>query len=98
MAGRKKSINLALNEELVPWVTFASSFYGGSVTAYINDAIQRDMEEKGGLVGRPGVEAAWAGWLEVYRKQEELVARLREDLGEERADAMGITPESVGPC
>lgn len=98
MAGRRKNINLALNEDLVPWVTFAASFYGGSVTAYINDAIQRDSEELGGLMGRPGVAEAWASWSKVNDRARATADRVREDLGEARADALGIDPDTVGPC
>lgn len=38
-------ISLALEDELRPWVDFAAGLEGTSVTAYINGAVRRDMNE-----------------------------------------------------
>ena len=53
MAGEKpKKINLALDGELVPWVSYAAGLRDMSVTAYINDAIRRDRDRAGEKVKR----------------------------------------------
>lgn len=37
-------MTLALRDELKRWVDFSAGLNGGSATAYINAAIERDME------------------------------------------------------
>ena len=41
---KKKIINVALDADLVPWVSYASGLKDTSATAYINDAIRRDRD------------------------------------------------------
>ena len=39
-----KKMNVAIDADLLPWVSYAASVRNKSVTGYINDAIRRDME------------------------------------------------------
>lgn len=39
-----KKMNIAIRGDLLPWVEYAAALNSTSVTAYINDAIERDME------------------------------------------------------
>lgn len=100
MAARKngKSINLALDEDLIPWVTWAASLYGNSVTAYINDAIKRDSEQLGGLIGREGVAEAYLAWAKLNDKGTAIAKKVAESVGPERAEELGIDVNSAGPC
>lgn len=53
MTGEKpKKINLALDADLIPWVSYAAGLRDMSVTAYINDAIRRDRDGAGEKVKR----------------------------------------------
>lgn len=90
----RKNINLALDEELVDWVAFASSFYGGSATKYINDAIRRDFEEQGGLISRSGVAEAWDSWYKVRHGQNEQSSTLEKAFG---VGAPGTSPDEQTP-
>ena len=54
----------------------------------------RDSEELGGLMGRPGVAEAWASWSKVNDRARATADRAREA----GADALGIDPDTVGPC
>lgn len=42
---KPKKMNLSLDADLVPWVSFAAGLKDTSATAYINEAIRRDMED-----------------------------------------------------
>ena len=39
-----KKINLSVDADLVPWLSFAASLSDTSVTAYINEATRRDRD------------------------------------------------------
>lgn len=39
-----KKMNVAVETDLMPWMSYAAGVIGTSVTGYINDAIRRDME------------------------------------------------------
>ncbi len=46
MAERKatKKITFALDAELVPWISYAGGLRDMTLTAYINDALERDRD------------------------------------------------------
>ena len=39
-----KKMNVAIDADLLAWVSYAASVRNKSVTGYINDAIRRDMD------------------------------------------------------
>lgn len=49
---RPKKLNLALDADLVAWVSFAAGLKDQSQTAYINDAIRRDRDSANDQVAK----------------------------------------------
>ena len=64
-----KKINLALEMELVPWVSYAAGLSDTSATDYINRAVRRDMEGAQGLGADPDVQAGYAAFLKARPAQ-----------------------------
>ena len=56
---KPKKLNLALEADLVPWVSFAAGLRDTSATAYINDAIRLDRDN-----APDAVKAAYQAFLE----------------------------------
>lgn len=66
-----------LDGDLVAWTEFASSFYGGDMTQYINEAIRGDMQSGFGASrvsdgGKTVIEMfeEWRGLRESFREIE----------------------------
>ena len=55
-ARKVKRITLALDADLAPWVDYMAGLEGGSVTAYINGVVRRDMAYASGPT-KEGYEA-----------------------------------------
>lgn len=69
-----KKFNVAINEDLIPWLNYAAGVRDTSVTGYINDAIRRDMEGAAPLGADEAVLDGYSAFTQMrdkYRKDKD---------------------------